>query len=423
MIRVFNLILVRLLVTVMVCPLGLEAQQETTTFSHVEIHSGSGSVLPDAQLVIQNGRIVSVGQPQARQSGTTIDLSGKVVIPGLIDANSGLEAGQGFNFERDHPIMPNLRVEDSIEPLKHIFAGTAARATGLVVAYISPGNWRPINGQGVILQLGGQTLLDMKVRGTEFLHFSVSEDPLFTYGLGSTMPQTHMGDLAAIRLILIKARQYLEKKRAFESGKEKCPPPYDADLETVSEVLTGRRIARIDCDSAIEIQRAIALADEFGFRPILEHCTEAYKVRDALVVKRFPVLLLPYTQGDVYDLETEQKILTTPAWLASHGVPVAFQTAGMYANFHSYSQPRNVFLDAILQVRSGMDREEVLKALTTTPAQILGIADRTGSLEAGKEATFVVLDGPPFEYTTHVLQVWIQGRKVFDSKTQSILYQ
>jgi imidazolonepropionase-like amidohydrolase len=118
-------------------------------------------------------------------------------------------------------------------------------------------------------------------------------------------------------------------------------------------------------------------------------------------------------------------MLETPAWLAAHGVPVAFQTFGHgmppYGNLHEYNDPRSLLLDGILQVRAGMDPEAVLSSMTSVPAEILGIGDRIGALRPGMSATFVVLDGPPFEYTTHVEQVWIAGHRIFDSAHDPIV--
>jgi imidazolonepropionase-like amidohydrolase len=396
--------------------------QTTVAFTGAELHDGLGRVIPNATIVTRGDRIVEVRAGGARPGEMVVDLHGRVVIPGLIDANSSLMGGQGFNYNREDPVLPNLRVQDGIEALKNFHAGPVAIATGLVVAYLSPGAWRPIGGQGVTLRLDGETLLDMQMDGTKFVHFSINQGALFPYGLGAAMPQTHMGIIGMIRDQLLKARTYA-RLRATAHGPDR--PGYDPDLEALGDVLSGKRIARIDVDSAAEIERAISLANEFGIRPVLEHCVDAYKVRDLLAKAGFPVILMPYTQGDVYDVDTERKVLETPAWLVAHGVPVAFQTFGHgmppYANLHEYNDPQSLLLAGILQIRAGMDPEAVLSSMTSVPAEILGIDNTMGALSPGRSATFVVLDGPPFEYTTHVEQVWVAGHQAFDSAHDPII--
>ncbi|MEO9226574.1 MAG: amidohydrolase family protein [Gemmatimonadaceae bacterium] len=413
-----------ILVACMLFATQLRGQQSrnTVAFTGIELHDGLGRVLPEATLVIRGEKIAAVRAGGAQPGEKVVDLHGRVVIPGLIDANSSLSGGQGFNYNREDPVLPNLRVQDGIETLQNFHAGPVASATGLVVAYLSPGAWRPIGGQGVTIRLDGETLLDMQMIGTQFVHFSINEGALFPYGLGKAMPQTHMGIVATIRDELLKARRYA-RLRATARGSAR--PAYDPDLETLAEVLSGKRIARIDVDTAAEIERALSLAAEFGIRPILEHCVEAYKVRDLLAKAGFPVILMPYTQGDVYDVAVERKVLETPGWLAAHGVPVAFQTFGHgmppYGNTYEYNEPQNLLLNGILQVRAGMRPEAVLSSITSVSAKILGIGDRMGSLGVGRSATFVVLDGQPFEYATHVEQVWIDGRRVFDAAHDPIV--
>ena len=396
-----------------------------TAYVHVELHNGRGDVVRDATVVVRGDSIEAVREGDATRSGERrVDASGLVMIPGLIDADSALLAGQGFNYERDQAVMPNLRVQDGIDSIDRMVAGAAQIGTGLTFAYLSPGAWRPIGGQGLLVRLDGQTLLDMRVPATSFVHLSINEGPLFTYGRGGTLPQTHMGIVEMIRESLVRARTYREARSRSDT---EARPAYDPDLEVLADVLSGARTARFDADTAHDIQRAIALADEFGIRPVLEHCVQAYKVRDLLATRRFPVILTPFTQGDVFDLDEERQMLETPGWLAAHGVPVAFETFGHgmppYSNVHEYNEPRSLLLDGILQVRAGMASEEVLRAMTSTPAAILGIGDREGSLEPGKRATFVLLDGQPFEYASQVREVWVDGRRAWDARTQTVFYR
>lgn len=390
-------------------------------FTGADIHDGRGHVWPGGQLAVEGDRIMAVGEGVRPARGDDIvSMRGRVLIPGLIDANSSLLAGQSFMYDRNAPSAPNLRVADALRPLSGIHGGPAALMTGLTIAYLSPGSWRPIGGQGVVVQLHGESRLDMELKGTSFVHMAINSGPLFEYGRGPGMPQTTMGIVSVIRSRLQAARAYATARGA--SGSQ--PREFDPDLDALAQVLSGERTARIDVDTARDIQLAISLADEFGFRPVLDHCVEAYRVKALLAERKFPLVLLPFTPGDVSDLDREREMLAAPGWLAQQGVPVAFQTSGHgmppYGSLHPYSEPRSVFLDAILQVRMGMDREEVLRALTSTPAAILGIDDRVGSLEAGKLANFVVLSGPPFEYTTRILEVWMLGQKVFDLETQRV---
>jgi len=374
-------------------------------------------------LLIEDGTIREVGKevnipPEAE----VIDVQGKYVIPGLIDAHchtglfpDGVGEEQSDDNEMTDPVTPHLRAIDAIHPEDMAFDDL--RKAGVTTINTGPGSANIVGGQTAIIKTWGRTVEEMLVRAPAAMKMALGENPKRVYGEQKKTPSTRMGNAAVLREWFTKAQNYLERweryerrraeyKAGVDKGKEPEPPERDLRLEELSRVLKGEIPAHIHAHRADDILTALRIADEFDIKDlVLIHATEGYKVADILAEKGVPCVVGPILfSRDKYELRGMNP--KNPVILSQAGVKVAIQTDQM-------SAVKYILFDAALAVREGMDEKEALKAITIYPAEILGIADRVGSLEAGKDADLVVLSAHPFEVARcHVELVVIDGEIV-----------
>jgi imidazolonepropionase-like amidohydrolase len=241
------------------------------------------------------------------------------------------------------------------------------------------------------------------------------------YGAKDKAPMTRMEEAALARGIYEKATQYKAKWDAYNKAvaagdKTAKQPDRDLELDPVVEVLEGKRVVHNHTHRADDVMTAIRLSDEFHYRLVVQHGTESCKVADELAKRHIPV---SFTMVDAPGgkLETIDFDLGCPATLEKAGVKVAFNTDD------PINSSRLIIRQAALAVRGGMSEEAALKGLTIYPAEMLDLGNRIGTLEAGKDADFIILSGPPFSVYTHVVETWIEGQKVFDrSNPQQLRY-
>jgi imidazolonepropionase-like amidohydrolase len=214
-------------------------------------------------------------------------------------------------------------------------------------------------------------------------------------------PGTRAKSAAIVRSLFLKAQQYREKKEGDE------PPPRDLEMEALLEVMDGRRIVHFHTHRQHDILTALRLGEEFGFTPVLHHVSEGWKVADEIAAAGAPasIIVLDSPGGKI---EADELYITTGGVMERAGVDVAYHT-------DDYITDSRLFLrSAALGVRGGMSREAALESLTLAGARMLGLDDRIGSLEPGKDADFIVLSGDPLSVYTHVEQTYIDGERVFD---------
>ncbi|HEY7356410.1 MAG TPA: amidohydrolase family protein, partial [Ktedonobacterales bacterium] len=217
-------------------------------------------------------------------------------------------------------------------------------------------------------------------------------------------PSTRMATAALFRDIFSRAQTYLEKRRAaLEAGN---PFERDLKLEAIGLVLEKHIPMRIHAHRADDIMTALRLRDEFGFEMSLEHCTEGHKIAEELARRGVPAVVGPSMSGR-YKVELRDKTFETPAILAAAGVKVAITTDHPVVPIHQ------LMTAAILAVKNGLSTDLALKALTLHPAEILGVAERVGSLDAGKDADLVIWSGDPFDLRSRVLLTMIDGQAVY----------
>jgi imidazolonepropionase-like amidohydrolase len=399
---------VSVLLALVLCATGLRAQDRPHVFRGATIYPVSGPPIENGVLVIHQGKIVAVG-PANRVSiprgAVELDVRGKVIIPGLVDTHSHIGGGDGG--DRSATLHPEVRILDAIDPQHDTF--WKARAGGITTMNIMPGSGHLMSGQTVYVK-------PRMARTIQEMLFC--QDPLRevcggmkmangTNSLGNPpSPGTRAKSAALVRQLFLKAVEYREKIRQAQGDPAKMPAR-DLQMEALVEILEGKRIVHFHTHRHDDILTAIRLGQEFGFRPVLHHVSEAWKVADEIARARVPcsiiVLDSPGGKHEAVDIRWENG-----AALEKAGVDVAFHTDD------GITDSRLFLRSAALGIRAGMSRQKALEALTLAGARMLGLENRIGSLDPGKDADFVVLSGDPFSVYTHVEQTWIDGRKVFD---------
>lgn len=388
------------------------AAERTLAFTGARVIPIAGAEIEHGVVVVEDGRIAAVGaagEVAVPAGAEVIDVTGKVLLPGLVDSHSHL--GRGSGGDASKPLHPDVRVLDAVDPRAENF--WKARAGGITTVNVMPGSGHLISGQTVYLKL--------RLAGSDIEDYLLCTDdePAICGGLKMAngtnshrpppFPGTRGKSAALVREAFVKAVEYREKLRRPRE-KEGEPPARDLGLEALVEVLDGRRIVHHHTHRADDILTVLRLAEEFGFRPVLHHVSEAAKIADEIAAAGAPcsVIVIDSPGGK---LEAVGLALETAAVLERAGVDVAFHTDD------SITDSRFFLRSAALAVRAGMSRAKALEGLTLAGARMLGLADRVGSLEPGKDADLIVLSGDPLAAATRVEQTWIEGTKVYDLAT------
>jgi imidazolonepropionase-like amidohydrolase len=400
---------------------GRAAEPTMVVFKNATIYTGTtDKPIEKGALVVGDGKISAVvGDVRLAPEGAkVIDLKGAVVIPGLVDTHSHIGIypkpsvpAHSDGNEMSGPVQPAGRALDAVWPGDPGIR--MAQAGGVTTANIMPGSGNVIGGQTIYVKLRGDTVEAMRVTGklpdgTEVvggLKMANGENPK-GYGRRQQAPFTRMKVAALQREQFVKAREYKAKKDAGDKVDR------DIALEPLVEVLEKKRTVHFHCHRADDLLTAVRIADEFGFELVLQHATEGYRVADVLAKKKIPVSLTlidsPGGKAETIGLLDENAAILDKA-----GVPVCVNTDD------SITESRFFLRSGAIAVRGGMTEAAALRALTLTPAKVMHLDHRIGSLEKGKDADFVVLSGPPFSVYTKVLETWIDGKKVFDAKNES----
>ena len=271
--------------------------------------------IKEGTLLIKNGKIEKVGGKDIKvpKDYELIDVTGKVITPGFIDAHAhiglfeeGLRWEGNDGNEMTDPITPHLRVIDGIKPDDPAFE--AARTFGITTVGILPGSANPIGGMGAAIKTYGKTVEDMLIRFPIGMKMAFGENPMNVYGVNQKRtPQTRMATSALIREWLYKAKTYMSKKEKAKNEPDKAPD-FDIKLEALEPVLRNEIPIRAHAHRACDIMTAIRIAEEFGIDIIIEHGTEAYKIADLIARKKVPVvhgpLLLPRHKPELRNLNT-----------------------------------------------------------------------------------------------------------------------
>ncbi|WP_425803653.1 amidohydrolase [Desulfitobacterium sp. Sab5] len=359
---------------------------------------------------IEKGKIKALGEnlivPAEVQR---IEAKGKWVLPGFIDAHTHVGIGEEiYQTEGDDlnemtdPITPELRAIDGINPEDEGFKD--ARLGGVTTVFSTPGSGNVIGGTGVVLKTAGKIVDKMILRDPAGLKVAFGENPKGVYGEQKKMPMTRMATAGLLRQALVDAQTYLEKCKEGKKDSDK-KPERDLGMENIVRVLNREIPLRAHAHRADDIMTAIRIAREFNVDLVIEHCTEGHKIAEELAEYGYPVNVGPSLVNRA-KVELKDKTFKTPGILARAGVKVAIITD------HSVTPIERLPLCAALAVKEGMDPEDALKAITINPAEILGVADRVGSLEVGKDADIVIWSDHPFVMEAQPEVVLINGQIV-----------
>ena len=328
-------------------------------------------------------------------------------MPGLVDTHSHI--GEGAGADGSAPIQPDVRLLDGINVRSNSIQ--RAQAGGITTVNVMPGSGHLDSGQTLYLKVkDGETIDDLliydrdnKVMGG--IKFANGTNPMRPGSTGN-FPGTRAKEASLVREQFIRAQDYREKVRRAGNDKSKLPTR-DLALEALVEVLDGKRVVHFHTHRHDDILTALRLKQEFGFRMVLQHVSEGWKVADEIAAAKVPasIIVIDSPGGK---LETVDIKYETGAIMDKAGVVFGYHT-------DDYITDSRFFLrSAGIGVRAGLSREKALFAMTMAGAKMLDLDSRVGSLEKGKDADFIVLSGDPLSVYTHVLQTYVEGAKVFD---------
>jgi imidazolonepropionase-like amidohydrolase len=386
----------------------LHAQENPVAFTGATIIPITGEPIEHGLLLVQHGKITAVGDARTVRLSSdvqVVDVTGKVIMPGLIDSHSHVGGGSGG--DSSSPIQPETRVLDSIDVRDPRFQKT--RGGGVTTVNVMPGSGHLISGQTLYLKLReARTIDDLLIKLADG---SIAGGLKMANGTNSMsgkngFPGTRGKSAALVREQFIKAREYQEKIARAGDDASKLPDRNLA-LEELVAVLDGRRIVQHHTHRHDDILTVLRLAKEFGFKVVLHHVSEGWKVAPEIAAAGVPcsIIAIDSPGGKI---EARDLNFKTGRVLEAAGVVVGLHTDD------GINDSRLFLRSAGLMVRAGMSRAGALRAVTLANAQILGLEARIGSLEAGKDADFIILSGDPLSVYTHVEQTWVEGRKVFD---------
>ena len=370
-----------------------------------------GEEIAQGFLQIENGKIVSLGpMAEVPADGERYDAAGALALPGFIDAHCHLGVcGDGLGIEADEcnemsdPVTPQLRAIDGVNPMDRCFAEAAA--AGVTCVLTGPGSANAIGGQFIAMKTAGRRIDDLCVRFPGCMKFALGENPKMTYGEKRETPMTRMATAALIREELYKAREYMDKRARAETDPDADAPDYDAKLEALVPVLRREVPAHFHAHRADDMLTAIRIAREFDLDYVLVHGTEGHLIADILAAEGARVICGPLLT-DRSKPELSHQTIENPARLARAGIPVAICTD------HPELPIQYLPLSAAMAVRSGLDKTAALRAITIDAARLAGVADRVGSLEAGKDADIVLCSAHPFSMDCTIQAVFIDGKQI-----------
>ena len=350
-------------------------------------------ILQGGDVLIRDGKIVEVGPSLPAPGGVPIiEGEGRYVLPGLIDAHSHIatqdeQGGGSDRHEQGQRVNTGLRILDSVNP-QYKWLATALEG-GVTTILVTPGSNATYGGQIVVIKTPPKPTVEemlLKVDGQTKMSMAA------TMGTGTS----------EMREWFQKGREYLDKRERWEEGgREGAEPARDLQLEGIAKQLTGEVVTHIHAQTAIEMQYALKMAREFGLRVNIEHAFDGWKMIDDIKASGVNITFGPM----IYGFANEANY--TPGILAREGVKVALtmDSASDFEKHHLHH--------AQIAVRYGMDPMDALRSVTIVPAEMLGVEDRVGSLEPGKDGDVVILDGDPMSTFTHVLFTIVEGEVVY----------
>jgi imidazolonepropionase-like amidohydrolase len=374
------------------------------TVTHGNIKNGS--------IYIKDGKIAAVGENvDAPSSATVIDAGGKYVTPGIVDSHSHIALDDDVN-EATSPITPQMMMKDAFDYQdKAIYR---ALAGGVTTSLLLHGSANMIGGQAVVIKhkYGAGRDEMLFPNAPRSIKFASGENPKRVYGTREQLPSTRMGNFAVQREALVQAQDYMREWDAYNekvkrSDKDATAPKRDLKLEALADVLRGKLMVQIHCYRADEFLTEIAMAHEFGYKiRAFHHALEAYKVPEKLAAENIGIATFSDWWG--YKQEAWDAIPWNAVMSMRKGVRVAIKS-------DSEDYTRRLNQEAAKTMRyGGATEEEALKMITLNAAWIVGVDDRVGSIDVGKDGDLVIWDGYPLSSYGIPEKVLIDGDVYFD---------
>ncbi|WP_242916114.1 amidohydrolase family protein [Pontibacter liquoris] len=366
------------------------------------VYTMAGAPVKNGVVLIKDGKIEAVGANLAVPQNYKV-YQAKVVTPGLVDAHTSVGLAGIYNIPADQqqlektaPLQPELRALDAYDPNEELIDWVRRYGVTTINTGHAPGALA--SGQTMVIKTspqGFRTLMDT----TSMVAFTLGSTVAENYN----SPKTAAKGLAMLRSELQAAQVYGKKMANADASKR---PDRNLKLEYLAGVLSGKYKALVTANKAQDIMGALRLAKEFNLKMVLDGAAEAYLLVDEIKAAGVPVIIHPTMARANEDLKNMS--FETAGVLAKAGIPVAIQSG-----FEAYvPRARVILFEASVAVANGMSPEQALAAITSTPARIIGQEQRVGSLEKNKDADVVLFDGDPFEYTSHVCAVIIDGQVV-----------
>lgn len=387
-----------------------DAQQRPIAYINAKIIPIVGEPIEQGILLVQNGKIVAVGDARTVKLSAdvlVVDAKGKVIMPGLVDTHSHI--GEGSGADGSSPIQPDVRLLDGLNVRSSSIQ--RAQSGGLTTVNVMPGSGHLDSGQTLYIKLRDDAvkvddllILDDAGKYMGGIKFANGTNPIRPGG--GSFPGTRAKSAALVRDQFIKAQDYRDKIKKAAGDASKMPAR-DLAMEALVEALDGKRMVHFHTHRADDIMTVLRLQKEFGFRLVLQHVSEAWKVADEIAKAKVPASII-FIDSPGGKLETVDVYAINAPMLEKAGALTGFHTDD------GITDSRWFLRSGGMAVRAGMSREKALYALTMANAKMLDLDKRVGSLEVGKDADFIVLSGDPLSIYTHVLETWVEGKKVFD---------
>jgi len=379
---------------------------------NARIMTASHGTIPNGSIYVKNGKIAAVGATvNAPASAKMIDAAGKTVTPGLIDSHSHMALGDDIN-EATSPIVPQMKMVDAFDPSDK--AVYRALAGGVTSALLLHGSADMIGGQSVMMKtkygLPREQLLFPDA--PRIIKFASGENPKRVFGSRNMLPSTRMGNFAVLRQALQEGKEYKAEwdrynEKVKNGNKDATPPKRDLRNEALMELLEGKMMVHAHAYRADELLTEMAIAKEYGYNlRAFVHGLEAYKVCDKLAENH--VGLTTFADWWGFKYEAWDAIPYNAVMCMRKGVVVAI-------NSDSNDYIRRLNQEAAKLIRyGGATEEEALKTVTINAAWMMGVQDRTGSIDPGKDADIVIWDGDPLSVYGIPEKVYIDGELFFD---------
>lgn len=400
-----------------------------------------GPRIEGGTVLMRDGKIAAIGRDVAiPPDAEVVDATGKYVLPGLVDAMSyyGI-AAEDLN-ETTAASTPGLRALEAYYPFGTYADGQRAgppRARDLLLGgvtthYIAPADATVIGGQGAVIKAAGPDFAALVVREPASIDITLGQRPASTFRERDLSPGTRMAVASHLRETLTRAQEYQRLRTEYEGLSEserrsRPAPPRDLDMEAMVKLLRREIPARMQANRSTEIRTALQLAEEFGFDLVIDSGISADEVAGLLAGAGVPVVLgpisHPFISGEEIPDRDEYPAPDERRATVLRDAGVSFAIASFSRAFGALGPTGTgkwLLLDAAFAAGYGLEEDEVLRAVTLTPAQILGVADRVGSLMVGKDADVIVLDGAPLSVKTWVDLVYVAGERVYDRAEASM---